>query len=43
MNNYTKEIIEELKKPVKFLGVGEGVNDLKIFNSQDFVKEIFNK
>lgn len=36
-------IIEELKKPVKFLGVGEGVNDLKIFNSQDFVKEIFNK
>lgn len=36
-------IIEELKKPVKFLGVGEGINDLKIFDSNEFVKEIFNK
>ncbi|MDK9581918.1 signal recognition particle-docking protein FtsY [Sneathia vaginalis] len=25
-------IIEELQKPVKFLGVGEGINDLKVFD-----------
>lgn len=36
-------IIEELQKPVKFLGVGEGIDDLKIFNATEFVKEIFNK
>ena len=36
-------IIEELPKPVKFLGVGEGINDLKVFDPKSFVKEIFNK
>lgn len=36
-------IIEELQKPVKFLGVGEGINDLKVFDQKSFVKEIFNK
>ena len=36
-------IIEELQKPVKFLGVGEGINDLKFFDPKSFVKEIFNK
>ena len=36
-------IIEELQKPVKFLGVGEGINDLKVFDPKSFVKEIINK
>ena len=36
-------IIEELQKPVKLLGVGEGINDLKVFDPKSFVKEIFNK
>lgn len=36
-------IIEELQKPVKFLGFGEGINDLKVFDPKSFVKEIFNK
>lgn len=36
-------IIDEIKKPVKFIGVGEGINDLKIFDAKEFVKEIFNK
>lgn len=36
-------IIEVLQKPVKFLGVGEGINDLKVFDPKSFVKEIFNK
>ncbi|MBE2989886.1 signal recognition particle-docking protein FtsY, partial [Sneathia sp. DSM 16630] len=30
-------IIEELQKPVKFLGVGEGINDLKVFDPKSFV------
>lgn len=34
-------IVSELKKPVKFLGVGEGENDLKIFDFNDFVNEMF--
>ncbi|WP_156286081.1 signal recognition particle-docking protein FtsY [Oceanivirga salmonicida] len=36
-------IIEELKKPIKFIGVGEGINDLKPFVAKDFVKEIFDR
>ena len=36
-------IIEEIKKPIKFLGVGEGIDDLKPFNANEFVKEIFDK
>ncbi len=36
-------IIEEIKKPIKFLGVGEGFDDLKPFNANEFVKEIFDK
>ena len=34
-------IVSELQKPVKFLGVGEGENDLKIFDFHDFVNEMF--
>ncbi len=33
-------IVEENKIPVKFIGVGEQVDDLEIFNSDDFVKAI---
>ena len=36
-------IIEEIKKPIKYLGVGEGIDDLKPFNANEFVKEIFDK
>ena len=33
-------IVEENKIPVKFVGVGEQVDDMEIFNSEDFVKAI---
>ena len=33
-------IVEENKIPVKFIGVGEQVDDMEIFNSDDFVKAI---
>ena len=33
-------IVEENKIPVKFIGVGEQIDDMEIFNSNDFVKAI---
>ncbi len=33
-------ITNENKIPVKFIGIGEGINEMEIFNSQDFVKAI---
>ena len=33
-------IVEENKIPVKFIGVGEKIDDMEIFNSDDFVKAI---
>lgn len=34
-------IVDELQKPVKFLGVGEGVDDLRVFDCKEFVNEMF--
>ena len=33
-------IVEENKIPVKFIGVGEQIDDMEIFNTEDFVKAI---
>lgn len=33
-------IVEENKIPVKFIGVGEQIDDMEIFNSEDFVNAI---
>ncbi|MCI8470311.1 MAG: signal recognition particle-docking protein FtsY [Clostridia bacterium] len=33
-------IVEENKIPVKFIGVGEQIDDMEIFNSEDFVRAI---
>ena len=35
-------ISQELGVPVKFIGVGEGVNDLKRFDSQEYAESLFN-
>jgi fused signal recognition particle receptor len=32
----------ELKVPVKFVGVGEGIDDLIEFNAEDFVDGLLN-
>lgn len=36
-------IMNELKIPVKFVGVGEGIDDLQPFNAEDFSKALFYK
>ena len=33
-------IVEENKIPIKFIGVGEQIDDMEIFNSEEFVKAI---
>lgn len=33
-------IVNENKIPVKFIGIGEGIDDMEIFNSEDFVNAI---
>jgi len=35
-------ISDQFKIPVKYIGVGEGVADLQIFNKTDFVESLFN-
>ncbi len=34
-------IVNELKIPVKYVGVGEGIDDLKPFNAKDFAEALF--
>jgi fused signal recognition particle receptor len=36
-------ISDEFKIPVKFIGVGEKVDDLQVFNKMEFVDSLFNK
>ncbi|MBU3180389.1 signal recognition particle-docking protein FtsY [Clostridium psychrophilum] len=34
-------IKKQLNIPVKYIGIGEGINDLQVFNSKDFVEALF--
>lgn len=36
-------IVDQFKVPVKFVGIGEGVDDLKIFDKREFVSSLFSK
>lgn len=36
-------IANEFKIPVKYIGVGEGINDLQIFNKKEFVDSLFQE
>ncbi len=36
-------ISDQFQVPVKYIGVGEKMNDLQIFNSEEFVKSLFGK
>lgn len=36
-------ISDQMKVPVKFLGIGEGIDDLKVFDKKDFVESLFTK
>lgn len=33
-------IVDENKLPIKFIGIGEQIDDMEIFNSEDFIKSI---
>jgi len=35
-------ISDQFKIPVRFIGVGEGVEDLQVFNRKEFVDSLFN-
>jgi fused signal recognition particle receptor len=35
-------ISDQMKIPVKYIGVGEGINDLQVFNKQEFVDSLFS-
>lgn len=35
-------IVDQMKVPVKFVGVGEGADDLKVFNKKEFVDSLFD-
>ena len=34
-------VSDQFHIPVKFIGVGEGIDDLKVFNKQEFVEQLF--
>lgn len=34
-------IAEKLGLPIRFIGVGEGIEDLRIFNAEEFTKALF--
>jgi fused signal recognition particle receptor len=36
-------ISDQFKIPVKYIGVGEGIEDLQVFNRQEFVETLFNQ
>ena len=36
-------IVDQFKVPIRFLGIGEGVDDLKVFDKKEFVASLFSK
>ena len=36
-------IVDQFRFPVKFIGIGEGVDDLKVFDKKEFVSSLFSK
>lgn len=36
-------IVNKFKVPVRFIGIGEGINDLKVFSKKEFVSSLFAK
>jgi len=36
-------VSDQFKIPVKYIGVGESINDLELFNKKEFVDSLFNK
>lgn len=36
-------ISDQMKIPVKYIGIGEGIEDLQVFNPREFVRSLFAK
>ena len=36
-------IVDQFKVPIKFIGIGEGIDDLKVFNKREFTASLFSK
>jgi fused signal recognition particle receptor len=36
-------IVDQFKIPIKFIGIGEGIDDLKVFGKKEFVDSLFSK
>ena len=36
-------LIKEIKVPVKFVGIGEGLKDLDVFSADEFLNSIFEE
>ena len=35
-------IVDQFRFPIKFLGIGEGIDDLKVFDKKEFVESLFS-
>lgn len=35
-------IVDQLKVPIKFIGIGEGIDDLKVFDKKEFAASLFD-
>ena len=35
-------VVDQFQVPVKFIGIGEGIDDLKVFNKREFVGSLFS-
>ena len=36
-------IVDQFRFPIKFLGIGEGIDDLKVFDKKEYVSSLFKK
>lgn len=36
-------IADQFKLPIRYIGVGESIDDLRVFHSKDFIRALFNK
>lgn len=36
-------IVDQFQIPIKFIGIGEGIEDLKVFDKKEFVSSLFSK
>ena len=36
-------LVDQFRVPIKFVGIGEGIDDLKVFDKREFVSSLFSK